>query len=219
MLQAVPKFNRRRRQSCRLLTLVEMTIILSVIAILTAVLVPTVMSHITQARILRARQDVRTIAEAIVRSYQDMGFVPKTRDSIDGGMGSDAIRLLVSGGNPPVASQSSHDTTDWETTDFDLLANHIVNNVPGYRLKVSENALGWNGPYLATVPQADPWGNRYMINIEYLDTTTGALDADGAVKLAVFVISAGQNGMIDTAYSQPLTDVAIGDDDIAHRLQ
>jgi len=210
MLRATPKFDRLHRQRCRLLTLVEMTIILSVIAILTAVLVPTVMSHITQARILRARQDVRTIADAVVRSYQDMSFVPKTRDSIDGGVGSDAIRLLVSGGNAPVASQSSPDTTDWETTDFDFLANHIMNNVPGYRLKAAGSAIGWNGPYLATAPEADPWGNRYMINIEYLDTTAGALDPDGAVKLAVFVISAGQDGLIDTAYSQPVTDAGLG---------
>jgi len=196
-----------------------MTIILSVIAILTAVLVPTVMSHITQARILRARQDVRTIAEAVVRSYRDMGFVPRTRDSIDGGMGSDAIRLLVSNGNAPVTSTTSSDTSDWATTDVDFLANHLVNNVPGYRLKTSDNGLGWNGPYFANAPEADPWGNRYMINIEYLDITAGALDADGAVKLAVFVISAGQDGTIDTAYSQPLTDVGIGGDDIGHRLQ
>ena len=196
-----------------------MTIILSVIAILTAVLVPTVMSHITQARILRARQDVRTIADAVTRLYLDMGIVPKTRDSIGGGTGSDAFRVLVSGGNGPVASASSHGTTDWETTDIDFLGNHLMNNVPGYRLKGADSGLGWNGPYLAASPEADPWGNRYMINIEYLDTTTGALDADGAIKLAVFVISAGQDGVVDTAYGQPLTDVSIGGDDIAHRLQ
>jgi type II secretory pathway pseudopilin PulG len=218
MLRAATNLRTTTRSHCRPLTLVEMTIILSVIAILTAVLVPTVMSHITQARILRARQDVRTLSEAIVRQYQDMGFVPQTRDSRNGGPGSSAIHLLVSPGNTPACSPDSHDTTDWQTTDADYLENHLMNNVPGYRLKAI-GGTGWNGPYLATSPESDPWGNRYMINIEYFDSTTGALGADGAVKLAVFVISAGQDGTIDTAYSQPLTDVNLRGDDIAHRLQ
>jgi len=196
-----------------------MTIILSVIAILTAVLIPTVMSHITQARILRARQDVRTISESLMRFYQDLGFLPTTRDSLDGRIGSDRMGLLVSGGRTPVGASDAHDTGGWETSDIDYFSNHLVNDVPGYRLKTSDSGLGWNGPYLTAAPEADPWGNRYMINIEFIDTTAGALDANGAIKLAVFVLSAGENGTIETAYSQPHTDASVGGDDIGHRLQ
>jgi len=200
------------------LTLVEMTIILSVIAILTAVLVPTVMSHITQSRILRARQDVRTLAEAITRFYQDTGFVPQTTDSTDGGPGDNEIDMLVTAGEIPALPSNPAEVSQWATGTTDFFSNHLVNNVPGYALKAGQDDLGWNGPYLATLPQADPWGNRYMVNIVYLDTSPGVVE-DGKVKSAVFVASAGPNGIVELTFDQPVTDVTVTGDDIVHRIQ
>lgn len=196
-----------------------MTVILSVIAVLTAVLVPTVMSHITQARIVRAKQDVRTLAEAMARFYQDTGFVPQTTDSVDGGPGTNAIDLLVTPGAAPALLYTGAGYGEWVNGVKDYFTNHIVNNVPGYALKVNADSLGWNGPYLANPPQADPWGNRYMLNVRFLDFRAGAVGEDGLVKLAVFVISAGANGVIETEFKQYVTDTAIAGDDIAHRLQ
>jgi len=196
-----------------------MTVILSVIAILTAVLVPTVMSHITQARMLRARQDVRTLAEALTRFYQDTGFAPQSTDSIDGGPGGNGIDLLVTTGAVPALAYTGAGYGEWASGTSDYFSNHIVNNVPGYALKSDTDAPGWSGPYLATVPQADPWGNRYTLNVSALDFTAGVVDADGKTKLAVFVISAGTNGVLETEYKQYVTDVQLGGDDIAHRLQ
>jgi len=203
----------------RPLTLVEMTIILSVIAILSAVLVPTVMSHIAQSRILRAKQDVKTLANAIAQLYQNTGFVPKTSDSRNGGPGVQAVDLLVSPGNAPALPVTSAGVTQWATGTTDMLEHHLYNNVPGYRLKGNDTMPGWNGPYIASPPAADPWGNRYMINIVYLDPTPNVLDLNGNLKSAVFVLSAGENGIVDTLFDQPVTDVAVGGDDIVHRLQ
>lgn len=214
-------FIRDRLTTCRRamhLTLVEMTIILSVIAILTAVLVPTVMSHITQSRILRARQDVRTLAEAITRFYQDTGFVPQTTDSVDGGPGNNAVGMLVTAGGIPALSGNSAEVSAWATGTTDFFSNHLVNNVPGYSLKANQGSLGWNGSYLASLPQADPWGNRYMANIVYLDPSPGVVE-DGQVKKAVFVVSAGPNGIIEVPFDQPVTDVEVTGDDIVNRMQ
>ncbi len=200
------------------LTLVEMTIILSVIAILTAVLVPTVMSHITQSRILRARQDVRTLAEAITRFYQDTGFVPKTTDCIGGDPGNNEVDMLVSDGMAPALPDSPADVSHWVSGDVDFFTNHLMNNVPGYNLKTGPDDLGWSGAYLASAPQADPWGNRYMVNIVFLDPRPGVVE-DGLVKRAVFVVSAGPDGVINTPFEQPVTDVTVRGDDIVHRMQ
>ncbi|MBT4821129.1 MAG: hypothetical protein HN742_30010 [Lentisphaerae bacterium] len=202
----------------RWLTLVEMTIILSVIAILTAVLVPTVMSHITQSRILRARQDVRTLSDAITRFYQDTGFVPKTTDSVNGVKGTNGVDLLVSAGRAPALPDNSSEMRVWAQGKADFFGNHLVNNVPGYTLKSREDVLGWNGPYLATTPEADPWGNRYMVNVVHLNPSPGVVD-NGEIKRAVFVVSAGPDGVIETPFDQPVTDVSIEGDDIVHRMQ
>jgi len=204
---------------CRCLTLVEMTIILSVISVLTAVLVPTVMSHVTQSRILRARQDVRVISEAIHRFYHDTGFIPKTTDSLDGQMGTNVVDILATPGNAPALLGSSTDCEPWVDGLVDDLSNHIVNNVPGYTLKSSMDALGWNGPYLASALSADSWGNRYMINVLFLEPTPGLYTADGELKRAVFVVSAGPNGIIEVPFEQPATEAHIYGDDIVQRIQ
>jgi len=212
------RWSTTRGQRRRWLTLVEMTIILSVIAILTAVLVPTVMSHITQSRILRARQDVRTLSDAITRFFQDTGFFPKTTDSVDGVAGTNEVDLLVSAGRAPTLPDNSAEMRIWAQGKADFFGNHLVNNVPGYALKSRMDVLGWNGPYLASPPEADPWGNRYMVNIVHLNPSTGVVDG-GQVKSAVFVVSAGPDGVIETPFDQPVTDVSIEGDDIVHRMQ
>ncbi len=201
------------------LTLVEMTIILSVIAVLTAVLVPTVMSHITQSRILRARMDVRTLGDAITRFYQDTGFVPRTTDSIAGGPGRNVVDILVSDGTTPELSVDAVEVNQWLVGDPDYFGNHLVNNVPGYALKAGGDELGWAGPYVTQYPAPDPWGNRYMCNVLYLDPQPGVVADDGSAKRAVLVVSAGPNGIMETAFEQPVTDVETRGDDVVHRIQ
>lgn len=207
------------RQNASGLTLVEMTVILSVIVILTTVLVPTVMSHIAQARIVRARQDVRALGDAIARFYDDTGFVPQSRDSIGGRQGSDYIDLLVSpGGGPALPAEGNVSSVQpWLTGEADLFENHLVHNIPGYNLQTSEEA-GWNGPYIST-PESDPWGNRYLCNIVFLQPGGGAVGPDGDPKRAVFVSSAGPDGIIQTPFEQYITEARPAGDDIVYRLQ
>ena len=73
--------------------------------------------------------------------------------------------------------------------------------------------FAWRGPYAANVG-ADPWGYAYVVN-------AGAL-AFG-VNQAAFVISAGPNSKIETAFTQSIgsgsSAVVIGGDDIAARIR
>jgi len=218
---------RRANRQRRGLTLVEMTVILSVIVVLTSVLVPTVMSHIAQARVVRARQDVRTLANAIMDFYKDTGFVPKTTDSVNGRQGRRAVDLLASAGDVPSlpdagslpASVGIEDVQRWVTGTTDLYGNHLVKNVPGYSQKTSDALPGWNGPYIASLPQADPWGNRYLVNVVFLKPGGGMVAEGGETKRAVFVLSAGPDGMIQTPFEQEATTHVVGGDDVVHRLQ
>jgi len=209
----------RRRRSNQGLTLVEMTVILSVIVILTTVLVPTVMSHIAQARVIRAKQDVRIIGDAIARFYDDTGFIPKTFDSTNGRTGTRAFDLLITPGDPPAlpANGSTSAVQPWVNGDSDYLHNHVVYNTPGYTLKTGERS-GWNGPYISA-PEADPWSKRYMINIVFLKPGGGAVDENGKTKRAVFVLSAGPDGIVQTPFDQLITNARVEGDDIAYRLQ
>ena len=201
------------------LTLVELAVILSVIAILTAVLVPTVMSHVAQGRLFRARQDVRTLADAIVRFYQDTGFVPRTTDSVGGRAGQNVVDMLVSPGDAPALAEGADGVGRWVTGTTDLFQNHLVNNIPGYNLKGPEGGFGWSGSYFSSVLQPDPWGNRYMVNIVFLEPGEGVVSRAGGPKRAVYMLSAGADGVIQTAFEQPVTEASLGGDDIVWRLQ
>ena len=207
------------------LTLVEMTVILSVIVVLTSVLVPTVMSHIAQSRVVRARQDVRALGNAITRFYQDTGFVPRTTDAVDGRQGESIVDMLVTAGEVPSlpevgSSATVADVQRWVSTGTtDLIDNHLVNNVPGYTLKETDLKPGWNGPYFSSPTLADPWGNRYMVNVVYLKPGGGLVSPGGETKRAVYVLSAGPDGVVETAFDQFATAASEGGDDIVYRLQ
>jgi len=206
-------------------TLIELTVVLSVLVILTLVLAPTIMGWMVEARIHAAKKETTVIGEAIARFYQDTGFFPKTADSVAGRIGQFEVDLLVSKGSIPLAPTGpvrdsngrivNVDVSGWINGSADLLDNHLQKNIPGYRMKGGPNQYGWAGPYLnAPEINADPWGNRYMVNIRFLDPSPGALDARGQVKNSVWVLSAGPNGIIETPFAQPVTlgGLTCGDD-------
>ena len=229
-------FQRGGRSGARSgLTLVEMTVILSVIVILTTVLVPTVMSHIAQARVIRAQQDVRALANALTRFFDDTGFMPTTSDVINGRPGNLTLDLLITPGEAPsLPDDATASLQLWITGRGDYFRNHLVNNtpgydgdpntddrfddIPGYRLMTFETKTGWDGPYIS-LPEADPWGNRYMCNVIYLKPGTGVVARDGEVKRTVLIISAGPDGIIQTEFEQLKTNARTKGDDIAYRYQ
>jgi type II secretory pathway pseudopilin PulG len=211
------------------LTLIEATVVLSVLTILAMVLIPAVANQISESRRAQAKSEVKTIADAILAFYSDSSFFPQTIDSVNGRLGVQFVDLLVSEGEIPKAPSQpvlihngqpvTVDVTGWITGSFDLLENQLTRNHPGYRNKGGPNAFGWNGPYLSTIGiHADPWGNRYMVNVRFLDPSPGIVDASGRVKPIVVVISAGPNGIIETPFIQPRTAVYEYGDDIAVSL-
>jgi hypothetical protein len=92
-------------------------------------------------------------------------------------------------------------------------------NAAGFTTRTATSQFGWNGPYLTSSIGADAWNNRYAINVGLFDASLGTQTAAGVTKDSVWVISAGPNGVLETAYAQPLTTAQASGDDIAVKLQ
>jgi type II secretory pathway pseudopilin PulG len=141
---------------------------------------------------------------------------------------SNRADLLVSDGKTPtVHTARSGAGTDWDdAVDNDLvqkLEYYVTTNTPSntaanaYRTAPNMSTTtqfdpdsgaqynaehAWRGPYLPGPIGADPWGNRYAVNVEYLarapspdpfTTPTGAVND-------VVVLSAGNNGLVEIRY-------------------
>ena len=196
-------------------TLIELAVVLAVIVTLALILTPAISNFINDSRTAGTRADAQTIVSAIVQFEKDNGFFPQWKVAVAGGPGTAAnkLDLLISPGNTPMESLQTLWTTA-TAVKTDTLANQLMANAPGYSLKTGSSQFGWNGPYLSSAIGSDAWNNRYMVNIGLADSTVGA-----AGKNAVWVISAGPNGVLETGYSVVVTAATLGGDDIGVRLQ
>ena len=206
-----------RRAASRGFTLIELTVVLAVIVTLALVLTPSIINFINDSRVARARSDSQTLSAAIIQFYRDNGFFPQWSTANAGGPGlaANKVDLLVSPGNIPTEAVASV----WTTGSSDQLADQLVSNAPGYTVRTATTTFGWNGPYVSNAINSDPWNNRYMVNIGLIDTTQGVQTSGGATKSAVWVISAGPTGAIETPFSQAITIAISASDDIGLRLQ
>lgn len=193
-----------RFRSPKGMSLAEATITLTVMSVLTSAMTPVVGNYIAEAQVTRARSDVQTLAVAVARFAYDVGFQAERPGSWA------ELDLLVGAGDAPsgAAEASARWVEGAEAARVGRLDQHLVENQPAYRARSRGQAgsmvKGWAGPYVSPGVPADPWGNRYAVNIGQLRDGTG--DA--------FVISAGPNGRIETPFSGAATTPQ-GDDIVA----
>ena len=160
-------------------TLIEIVIVVAVIALLAGILAPIAFNQIDDAQKVRALGDCKGIANALLLYRKDTGTWPTTK------------KMLYTDG-AAAASENNFDSASKE-----LLEKSLTDNTPA--------AIGWRGPYLSAY-DADPWGNRYIVEIE-------GTKASGAPY--AWVISAGPDGTFDTDKS----DTKLQDDDIGVLLK
>lgn len=198
-------------------TLIELTVVLAVIVTLALILTPSIANTINDSRVARARADCQYIGSAIESFYRDNGFFPQWTTSQAGGPGLPQLKLqlLVTAGNAPLEDQIS----PWTTGLSGMLADQLLVNAPGYALRTATSQFGWNGPYLSSDLRSDPWGNHYVVNVGLIDLSAGVQTQSGQLKAAVWVLSAGPNGTIETPFSQPVTTAITGGDDLTFRIQ
>jgi prepilin-type N-terminal cleavage/methylation domain-containing protein len=206
-----------RHASAAGFSLVEVSIVLMVVAILTAVAAPSASRTLDRARVVRAVGDAEAIKTAMINFGDDLnsyqGF------NIDGSSSSgDQVEMAVSDGDTPIEVSFDGDER-WicpvavvpdpgcDVTDF--LENHLILNNPYGGSNVDAYPLAggntWRGAYLNGPVDPDPWGNRYAVNVRYLQ-------APSETKNDVIVLSAGPDEQIDTQYEKD--GIFPGDDDI-----
>lgn len=188
------------------LSLVEISIIICVMALLTGILAPAGYDLIAQARDVRVIKDGEAIRDALFALLNDTG---RTMLRVGGDRGI-AVEMLVTDAAAPDGSET--DARWLQDADasgrVDLLERHLIWNEPAghagfaYRLPTTAGGLGWRGAYLRTGAGADPWGHRYAVNVKYLG---GRYD--------VLVLSAGPNGLVETPFEA--RNLEFGGDDMA----
>lgn len=257
--RSLPRHSAQERMRAEAgMSLVEVTIILAVVAVLASVMAPAVNGYVDQARQVRARTDTQVIAEAILDFVADTAERQFLIDGSNGGLDeepptradSNRVNLLVSDGDIPTLTATLVGETFWTQAinggTVDTLSNHLIENTPTelgtsrYRNPADitipfpggnntdfarDESSGYNAPhawrggYLRGPVRADPWGNRYAVNVAFMDAAptaviTGITAGPGVIdyqRLDVFVLSAGGDKEIDTLSGQ---DGAVpGDDD------
>lgn len=222
-------------------TLVEVTIILLVLVVLSTIMVPQLGSFNRLARYVRVKEDLGALCSALKVMLDDVGESAFYHDAGYAGPPdrSQAIGLLVGKGDIPGKDDSlSHRWTLPAYDQFavktdgggleiefvvDKLANHLIENTPlddadnHWRTAVDMNrgfnsSFAWRGPYVNDDIVPDPWGNRYAANVFAMYNPRDA-GAHDRFASAVVCHSAGPDSTVDTMFNQPY-GWTTGDDDL-----
>jgi type II secretory pathway pseudopilin PulG len=237
------------RQAERGMTIIETTVILSVMFILAGAMSPIVSESVNTARAVKAKNDASMIAMGLINFQKDLGanvlhvaqldeILPDvlatdgTTPSVDGADDGELIESVAADAGEGLLTSPGQlrrrqtrqgelrtQRRRWREVSTGVLDDHLTTNRHGYRERRPGDNAGWAGPYLSTVIKGDPWGNQYVVNTAWLDGSSTPSDANGRTRRAVYVVSAGANGTIDTPYEQPVTDAAPVGDDVVIRIQ
>lgn len=217
-----------RPQAARGFTMIEMALVLGVIAAILAALAPAAFTYIRDAQITQAQNDANQIGRAVHTFMEHTALQPYKNNTSNPKVSakqSGDFDCLYGPGNEFSTTNDSTASDSWTSaagvqcqsgsTTRDTLENHLILNTPagsGTKAYVTTGKIAWRGPYLPSVPQ-DPWGNAFLVNI-------GKGDPAAATKKAVFVISAGPDGLLDTSSDAARNAVvSASGDDILARIQ
>ena len=207
-------------------SIIEVTLVIAITATLASV-AASGFAKLDDANSIRAGRDTELIAMAMLGFMQDTGVPPAFKSGL-AALPTDEIFFVLESEGEDVDDETDSWPTDPD--EIDLLENHLVKNqpdliAPGY-LRVGEISFnrqkGWNGPYLSRRPDSDPWGDKYLANVQFL-TPQGedlaSLEVPTGGRLAVVVLSAGPNRTIETEFEQLNDSFEAGGDDIVFRIQ
>jgi len=185
----------------------QTTAALGVMVVLAGVSAPMVQQYMTHAKTIRAKREVQVIGSALVMFMADVGgrgvpVAPKSTSCLD---------LLVSGGGVPEVDAAAG--MEWGLASNDsrvgTFDNYLVLNTPGFPEKASSPS-GWDGPYISSGVESDPWGNRYACSVGWLYRG----------RYTPIILSAGPDGAVSTPYRFTTADsLKVYKDDIAFVLQ
>ena len=162
-------------RSARGVTVIEATIVVATVALLSAILAPAAAIYIDQARQARTREDIKSIGDAINEFIADTGEHQFLRNGSNGGSDeipptradSNRVDILVSDGDIPTLATAVSSETLWTQTvngtSVDTFSNHLAENLPGevstsrYR-NPTDVTIAFPGGTWWKRQQADPTG-------------------------------------------------------------
>lgn len=216
----------RAFQADRGMSLVEATIILMVLGVLSSVLSPAIGDYVNDAKQVKVKEDCEAIGVTIARLARDVGQCLKL-NAAAGCSKTNRADILYSGG-PDVnaddldasavgfSSPDVQGALNWDKDDSrgDSMERQFVTNAPnyptpattgGYLVSGPQFGLGWRGAYLSAIG-SDSWGKRYLTSTAFLavanDASGGSAEGNkrGGWSHDVICISAGTNGLFETPF-------------------
>jgi hypothetical protein len=203
---------------------------------------------INHSKIEAAKSDVAVLGQAVINFFNDNNVYPMFRDGMKTGPDDGFFNVLASeNGTYPAADAG--DTWQIKVPLFypsvsdkfghqmslghDSIEGHMVNNIildtttrstyPARGFIIADPGRGWNGPYVDRLPKSDPWGNKYLINVQEFSTKHirefHSVVNQPLPRRVVLVLSAGPNRQIETSSEQLFETFLIKGDDIAFRLR
>jgi hypothetical protein len=217
-----------RLSNTRGLSLIEVTIMLLVLMLLTGVLAPSIMDYVKDAQWVKVKEDCEAIGVSVVRLTRDIGPCLKfdgtgrctTANRVDilysdgpdvtaADLTDDATTSFNSAGNIAASMTWSNDTDRGDSMERQFTTNDAnylsPANFGNYNAVGPMFGLGWRGAYLSAPIGPDPWGHRYLVNSVFLSVAnnarpgTGEGQRSGGWSNDSFCISAGPNGLLQTA--------------------
>jgi hypothetical protein len=213
------------------MSLVEATIILLVLMLLTGVLAPSIFDYFRDAQMVKVKEDCEAIGVSVVRLVRDVGPCLKF-DGTQPGCGLfNRVDILVSRGNAvagsvdlataPAFASPDGVNINWDSTappaGADSMENQFVLNTPHYatpgqlgtwNFTYPAMMLGWRGAYLAPPIGPDPWGMPYLVNSMFLAVATSGGCAGstegcehGGWDRDVICLSGGPNQIYQTPFA------------------
>ena len=178
-------------------TLIEVIVVAAIIAILAGILVPMIFNQIDEAKITRAKGDVKAIQSAIFAFRKDTGTWP-ARNIASCNDSTQNFATLYTGKDTDL-TPTTIGPANFDTINVQHLAKQLISDNGCYNGR-------WKGPYIAELPY-DPWGNSYLINIgdSYTDGTP------------LWIMSGGPNGSFDIIKETQSIPTTI--DDIGVRIK
>jgi hypothetical protein len=218
-----------RLSNTRGLSLIEVTIMLLVLMLLTGVLAPSIMDYVKDAQWVKVKEDCEAIGVSVVRLTRDIGPCLKfdgtgrctTANRVDilysdgpdvtaADLTDDATTSFNSAGNIATSMTWSNDTDRGDSMERQFTTNDAnylsPANFGNYNAVGPMFGLGWRGAYLSAPIGPDPWGHRYLVNSVFLsvatDSTCGGCEGErrGGWSRDLFCISSGPNGLFETRF-------------------
>ena len=221
------------------LSLIEVTIMLLVLMLLTGVLAPSIFDFVKDAQWVKVKEDCEAIALTVARLHRDVGCMVRTAGGTTTGQLAKCLHnpaagyipavLRGDGPTPDIVDGTAAATSlgtynaatemNWNSSVYDSMSNQFVTNTPNYVEPPAGPASpfgpffnkGWRGAYLSAPIGPDPFGSPYLVNSAFLDVAATNAAGEGQHNWDTFCISAGPNRKFETLFQQKGA-IASGDD-------